>query len=154
MKGNRTRKEWLISHLKNFLFSLFLGLFGGSVCGAVILSLCGLAGRLQTTGAEYLGYWSPGVLLVGAMYGGPFGAIAGPVAYLLIVRTTGLKKTIVPAAIGTIACGFAGSLYTPMLGLPAGILGFFVAVLIVRFRQPHNHPIQGSRSFHSDRFTE
>ena len=138
MKGNRTHKEWLISHFRDFLFSLFLGLFGGSVCGAVILSLCGLAGRLQTTGAEYLGYWSPGVLLVGAMYGGLLGAIAVPIAYLLVLRTTGFQRAIIPATIGTIVCGFAGSLYTPMFGLPGGIVGFFISLLIVRFGRPHS----------------
>jgi len=132
--ANNAFEKSSIRHVRGVFFSVVLGFFGGITCGAAILSLCGLCGRSQTTGAEYVGYWNIGLVLVGAMYGGPLGAIMGPLAYATLVRTIGFKKALVPAIIGTIAGGFAGSLVTPGLGVLTGIAGFFVALLITRYK--------------------
>ena len=118
---------------RGFVASLVLGVFGGMICGSAILSLCALSGRIQTTGENYIGYWHYGLVLVGSMYGAAFGAIAGPVAYASFVRAIGFKRSIGPAMLGTIACGYAGSIYTPILGPVTGIAGFFLALFIVRF---------------------
>ncbi len=129
-----TSTNWLLRHIAGLLLSVALGLVGGMICGAVILSLCGLSGRDGTTGQEYVGFWDWGLLLIGAMYGAPVGAMAGPIAYLTVLRTTGIKRAIVPLALGTILCGFAGSLASPLYGLTAGVAGFFVGLLIFRFK--------------------
>ena len=133
MVGNSTPKRALLRHSGGLAISVALGALGGMICGAAILSLCGLSGRSRTTGAEYLGYWDIGLVLVGAMYGGPLGAIMGPLAYATVVRTTGFKRVIVPATIGTIGGGFIGSLVTPGLGVPAGLAGFFIALVMIRY---------------------
>ena len=132
MIGNSTFGKAILWHTRGLVISVALGFLGGMICGAVILSLCGLSGRSGTTGCEYFGYWSVGLAGVGAMYGGPLGAIMGPLAYVIIIRKTGFKQAIVPATIGTIAGGFAGSLVIPGLGVPTGIAGFFIALFIVK----------------------
>jgi hypothetical protein len=96
-----------------------------------------LAGRVGTTGENYLGFWHWGLLFVGSMYGGPVGAVMGPVAYATTVRTIGFKRATVPAMIGTIIGGVAGSLIVPLLGLLTGVMGFFVSLLIARLRYFH-----------------
>jgi hypothetical protein len=122
---------WL-KHALGLALSCAIGLLGGMICGATILSLCGLSGRSKTTGAEYIGYWNFGLVLVGAMYGGPLGAILGPLGYVAVVREVGFRSAMLPAAIGTIVGGFAGSLITPVLGVPAGILGFFGGLIYAK----------------------
>lgn len=114
--------------------SVLFGCVGGMICGSAILSLCALSGRIGTTGDNYIGFWNYGLLLIGSMYGGPLGAIIGPLAYITIVRRTGFKQATGPAALGTILGGYAGSLITPSLGVLTGIAGFFISLLIVRFR--------------------
>lgn len=57
--------------------SITLGLVGGAICGAVILSFGALLGRSGTTGTEYVGYWDVGLVWVGFLYGGLFGMICG-----------------------------------------------------------------------------
>jgi hypothetical protein len=127
----------ILKHTRGILISIVLGVLGGMICGSAILSLCALSGRIQTTGENYIGYRQWGLLLVGSMYGGPLGAIVGSLAYLTIVRTTGFRRAIGPAVVGTIAGGYSGSLLTPGLGLVAGIFGFFLALIVVRFRDPN-----------------
>jgi len=122
-------------HAWGVLLSSMIGLVGGLVCGAVILSLCSLAGRSRTTGAEFLGYWSFGVALVGAMYGGALGIILGPIGYVAVVRETGFRSAILPAAIGTVAGGFVGSLVVPGLGVLTGIAGFFAGLFFAKYRR-------------------
>jgi hypothetical protein len=117
-----------ISELRGIVLSTGIGLFGGIVCGGTILSLCALAGRIQTTGDNYIGFWDWSVLAEGTMFGGPIGAILGFISYIPLSMTIGLRRAILPAAIGTVLCGFLGSLYTPLMGLPAGVLGFFVGI--------------------------
>jgi len=114
--------------------SMLLGVGGGIVCGAIILSICGLLGRSHTTGANYVGYWTYGLLLIGAMYGGPMGLFMGPLGYFTAVRIIGFKRAILPASIGTLIGGIAGALIEPILGVISGTAGFFVALLIARFR--------------------
>lgn len=127
-----------LRHIGGLLLSVPIGFLGGAVCGAVILSVCGLAGRSGTTGAEYVGYWSIWISLVGAMYGGPLGAFIGPIGYSTIVRKTGFKQAILPAAIGTVLLGSAGACVSPLYGVPAGIVGFFIGLLWLRFvHLPH-----------------
>jgi hypothetical protein len=134
MVENNALNRPLLRHLRGVVLSISLGFLGGIICGAVILSLCGLSGRSGTTGTEYVGYWNIGLVLVGAMYGGPLGAVVGPLAYATLVRTTGFRAAVGPAMMGTIIGGFAGSLVRPLLGIPAGVAGFLVALLIVRYR--------------------
>jgi hypothetical protein len=122
----------VLKYLRGLAISVALGTIGGVICGSAILSLCALAGRIGTSGENYVGFWNWGLLLVGSMYGGPVGAVMGPVAYATIVRTIGFKQATIPAIIGTIIGGFAGSLISPLLGLPTGVVGFFVALVIAR----------------------
>lgn len=97
------------------------------------MSLCDLAGRIGITGEEYHGAWAL-VPLVGVVWGGPLGAILGPIGYVVVVRETGFRSAILPAATGTVACGFAGSLVAPALGLPTGIVGFFAGLWFVKLK--------------------
>ncbi len=131
-KQNWDTSSWL-EYIGGIALSVVIGLLGGIVCGAVILSLCGLAGRSGTTGTEYLGYWNVGLVLVGAMHGGPLGAIVGPLGYVAVVHKTGFRSATFPAAVGTVAAGLAGSLVIPALGVVTGIAGFFVGLLFARF---------------------
>jgi len=137
---NETLLKASLRHLPGALLSVPLGILGGMFCGAAILSLCLLSGRSQTTGAEYPGYLEHvgdfllGVMTVGAMYGGIVGALMGPLGYVTVVRTTGFKRAILPATIGTIVGGYAGSLAAPLLGIPTGIAGFFIALQFVQYK--------------------
>jgi hypothetical protein len=128
------RFNLVLKYSRGLGLSVALGTVGGMICGSAILSLCALAGRIQTSGDNYVGFWEWGLLPVGSTYGGPVGAVVGPLAYATIVHTIGFKKSIAPAVIGTIIGGFAGSLVAPLLGLPTGIAGFFVALVVARSR--------------------
>jgi hypothetical protein len=134
MIGNIALRKPLLTHIRGLVFSVLLGLFGGIICGATILSLCGLCGRSRTSGANYVGYWNIGMAFVGAMYGGPLGVAVGPLAYVTLVRTLGFKEAIGPAMLGTISGGFLGSLVNPLFGIPTGVAGFFIALLISRYK--------------------
>jgi len=133
MIEDRLFQSSLLKHVGGVALSVLVGFLGGVACGAVILSLCTLAGRSGTTGAEYVGYGDLGVALVGAMYGGPLGAILGPLGYVSVVRVIGFRSATPPAAIGTVAVGFACSLFVPGLGMVGGTVGFFVGLLFARF---------------------
>ena len=138
MISNRSLMQTFLRHVRGVLLSIMIGFAGGFFCGAVIFSLCCLAGRSQTGGKEYLGYWSLSAALVGAMYGAPLGLVLGPIGYATIVRKTGFRTAILPAAIGTIAGGFAGSLLIPGLGVLTGIAGFCAGLVFVRYRYSLN----------------
>ncbi len=129
----------VLRYLRGLAFSVALGTVGGMICGSAILSLCALAGRIGTTGENYVGFWDWGLLLVGSMYGGPVGAVMGPVAYATVVRSTGFRQATVPAMIGTIVGGFAGSLFVPLLGLPTGVAGFFFALVVAKLRYSYRN---------------
>jgi hypothetical protein len=99
------RGRYVMKFARGLALSVLLGIVGGMICGSAILSLCALSGRIQTTGEDYLGFWNYGLLLVGSIYGGPLGAMMGPLAYITLVRNMGFKRAIVPAALGTILAG-------------------------------------------------
>lgn len=122
-------------------FSVVLGSIVGSICGAAILSFCALSGRSGTTGNNYIGFWDYGVPLVGSMYGAPLGAILGPIAYVAFVRRIGFKRATIFGTAGTILGGSAGALIVPGLGVPAGIAGFFIALIAARMS--HSPPVNG-----------
>jgi hypothetical protein len=119
-------------YARDLIFSLALGIYGGGLCGAVILSFIDLMGRSRTTGEEYLGHWSIGDAGVGFMYGAPLGAIVAPLAYVALVRAIGFRRAIIPATLGTIAGGIAGGVVHPLNAPMAGVAGFFIALLVVR----------------------
>lgn len=95
-----------MKHVVRLIFSIALGIFGGAICGAAILSFGDLIGRTLSTG-DHIGHWSVGDLGVGAMYGAPLGAIVALIAYPILVRTIGIRRAIIPATVGTLASGFA-----------------------------------------------
>jgi hypothetical protein len=138
-----------VKYARGLASSIVVGFLGGVVCGAVILSLCGLAGRSGTTGADYVGYWSFGLALVGAMYGGPIGAIVGPLGYLTFVREIGFRSAMLPAAIGTVAGGFAGSLVTPGFGIPTAIVGFLIGLFFAKRGSSTSNAKRSSSSSYS-----
>jgi len=118
----------IFSESSELLLSILLGLFGGSVCGIVILSFNSLIGRSGTTGSEYVGAWDWGIIGIGIMYGSFFGILAAPLGYIIFIRKIGLRKAIFPAAAGTILGGFFGAFYGPSEALYYGCLGFFSAL--------------------------
>ena len=113
--------------------SLFLGIIGGAICGAAILTFGVFIGRSGTTG-DYFGHWEPAAIPIGLFYGGLFGAVAGLLAYPLI-RTTGFRRSVLPAFLGTIVGGFLGEIASPLLAVIMGICGFFVALFLTRIKQ-------------------
>ena len=120
-------------HAVGLLFSLALGISGGAICGAAIVSFGGLIGRSCTTGTDYVGYWSMWEAGVGAMYGAPLGAVAAPVAYATLVCTIGIRRAIIPATLGTLAGGFVGSFWCPPFAVLTGVIGFFTALILARY---------------------
>lgn len=109
--------------------SITLGLVGGAICGAVILSFGALLGRSGTTGTEYVGYWDVGLVWVGFLYGGLFGMIVGPIGYATYVRKMGFQIAILPASIGTVVGGCIGAVAAPPVAVITGVLGFFLALV-------------------------
>jgi len=118
--------------------SLFLGIVGGGVCGAVILVFGAFIGRSGTTGTEYLGYWDPAIVPIGLFYGGLLGAIVGPLAYPFLVRKIGFQKALLPAFAGTLVGGFAGAVAGPPFAVISGVCGFFLALLWKRMKVPNS----------------
>jgi hypothetical protein len=108
--------------------SLLVGIVGGALCGAMILSFGDVIGRSGDTGQEYVGFWSMATVWLGMLYGGFLGALVGPLAYLFLVRRIGYQKALLPAFLGTILGGFAGALAGPPLAALTGIVGFFLAL--------------------------
>ena len=125
------------------LLSLLLGIVGGGLCGAVILVFGAFIGRSGTTGTEHFGYWDVAIVPIGLLYGGLFGALVGPLAYALVVRTIGFQKALVPAFVGTIIGGFLGAVAGPPFAVLTGICGFFVALFWAKVK------LSGSRVFGS-----
>jgi len=107
------------------------------MCGAAIISFSDLIGRNGTTGEEYFGYWSLASAEIGAIYGGFFGFFLGPLAYVFLVRSIPFKKALVPATLGTLLGGFIGAITGgPPIAVLTGAGGFFVALSLVRYRNP------------------
>jgi hypothetical protein len=121
-------------HIVGFIFSIALGICGGAVCGAAIVSFGDLIGRTLSTG-DHIGNWNVGDLWVGAIYGAPLGALVAPIAYMTLVRRIGIMRAVLPATLGTLAGGFAGCV---IIGTPfavvTGVVGFFIALVWTRTR--------------------
>ena len=116
--------------LSKFALAALLGIVVGGVCGAAILSFGALIGRSGTTGTEYVGYWSVDLVWLGLLYGGLFGVLVTPIAYLLQVRKVGITRVFWQATLGTLVGGFLGAIAGPPQALVAGIGGFIVGVCL------------------------
>jgi len=111
-----------------FCASVLLGIAGGGICGAAILSLNVLLGRSGTTG-EHFGDWNYAVAVLGLWYGGFLGAFVTPLAYVLLVRKIGFQRALWPAVMGTLIGGSAGAVLGPApVAVVIGIAGFFIGV--------------------------
>ena len=118
-----------------FCASVLLGIAGGSICGAAILSLNVLLGRSGTSG-EHFGDWNWAATVLGLWYGGFFGAFVTPLAYILFVRKIGIERALWPAVAGTLIGGFAGAVCGPApVAVVTGIVGFFIAVCWATFER-------------------
>jgi hypothetical protein len=136
-----------LSTVSILALSMLLGILGGNVLGAAILSFGGLIGRSGNTGEEFVGYWNVDTVWPGCLYGGLFGGLAAPLAYLTLIHKIGLRKALVPAAIGTLIGGLIGAIVNPPAAAFAGIAGFFMA--IKRAVDNASHPKQTSGESHS-----
>ena len=76
----------------------------------------------------HFGDWNAAVLWVGSVYGGIFGMLSTPVAYVLLFRKIGFQRTLCPALFGTLAGGLMGAVHSPALAVLFGIVGFFIGV--------------------------
>lgn len=110
------------------VLSVMLGIVGGAVCGALILSFGDVIGRSGTTGCEYVGCWNTATVWLGFLYGGYFGGVVAPVAYITMVRRIGFRRALFPATGGTLAGGFLGAIAGPPLAVLTGIIGFFIGI--------------------------
>jgi hypothetical protein len=110
------------------LVSTLLGILGGAVFGAAFLSFGDLIGRSGNTGAEFVGSWELADVWLGGLYGGLFGALAAPTAYLILIHKIGLRKAFLPATTGTLIGGLIGALVGPPSAAFAGVAGFFIAI--------------------------
>ena len=117
----------------DFLKSLPFGVIGGAACGIVIFSFASLIGRSGTTGADYIGAWNWSHIVLGIMYGGFFGLFMGPLGYIIFLRQIGLRKAILPAAVGTIVGGCLGALNHIAAALFCGCIGFFLSLFAFWF---------------------
>ena len=125
------------------ILSVLLGILGGAILGAVILSFGGFIGRSGNTGEEFVGYWNIATVWLGCLYGGLFGMIAAPIAYLTLIRKIGLRKAWLPAATGTLVGGLVGAVVGPPSAAFVGVAGFFIA--IKRAVHKASHPEQSSQ---------
>jgi len=110
------------------LLSIPLGIVGGAVYGAAILSFGDLIGRRGDTGTGYIGYWNVASVWLGFLYGGLLGALVTPIAYLALVRKIGFRKAFLPATMGTLLGGFVGAVVGPPLAVVTGVVGFFATI--------------------------
>jgi hypothetical protein len=118
----------VLSMIMAFLLSIPLGIVGGAVCGAAILSFGDLIGRSGDTGTGYIGYWNVASVWLGFLYGGSLGVLVTPIAYLALVRKIGFRKAFLPATIGTLMGGFVGAVVAPPLAVLTGVAGFFASI--------------------------
>jgi len=117
----------------DFLKSLPFGAIGGAACGIAIFSFASLIGHSGSTGSEYIGAWDWGIIGLGIMYGGFFGLLMGPLGYIIFLRQIGLRKAILPAAVGTIVGGCLGALNHIAAALFYGCIGFFLSLFAFWF---------------------
>lgn len=101
----------------------------GAVLGALVLS--GMLVAMEGWG-DFTS--DPSVPLVGATFGGLFGAVLGPLAAWLLMRSVPLGKAIGGTALGT-AVGAAAAIAlggAPLI--PLSLAGFAVAAVYLRVR--------------------
>jgi hypothetical protein len=126
--------------------STLIGILAGAVFGSIFLSFGDLIGRSGNSGAEFVGSWDVADVWLGCLYGGIFGALAAPIAYLTLVRKIGLRKAFLPATAGTLIGGFIGALVGPPSAAFAGVAGFFIALKRAVERSANDH--ETSRESH------
>jgi hypothetical protein len=105
----------------------------GALAGAAVAALIGAILDAPLAALD------PELLLAGATFGAPLGAVLLPVAGWLLMRHVPLGRALVWTTVGTVAGGLVGwflpaSVQRFMLGktLVGGIIGFLLAVLILR----------------------
>ena len=107
------------------------GAIVGTVVGAVVASV--ILGVLQRSAPPL----DPDLLLIGATFGAPLGAILFPASGWLLMRHVPLGKALLGTSIGTLAGGIAGW-FLPLGNDPLartlslGVLGFAIAVMLLR----------------------
>src|SRR2546421_3499797 len=87
---SRWRNFW------NLPGSFLIGAFGGAICGSLILSFGYFIARGGDSPAEPFGTLSLAALLLGAIYGGFFGAFVVPIAYLAVLKRIGSNVRLSP----------------------------------------------------------
>jgi hypothetical protein len=128
-----TESRWQV--LWNLPGSFLIGASGGAICGSLILSFGYLIGRGGDTPAEPFGTLSLAAVLLGAVYGGFFGAFVVPIAYVLVLKKTGFQRPLIPAFVGTLVGGFLGAIAGPPLAVLTGIIGFSIALAVIAKKQ-------------------
>jgi hypothetical protein len=117
----------------NLLLALLIGIIGGALCGAIILTI-----SLYKPTHELL--WSTSVLYWGLLYGAIIGGLGVPAAHLLLLRKIGFRKAFFPALVGTLVGGIFGSIANPFWAMVSGIVGFSIAVVFVARRKTEALP--------------
>jgi hypothetical protein len=84
---------------------VLLGLAGGALAGYLIM-----AGSAVTGGPSEGGFAPLLFGITGAVFGAPFGAIAFPLSYYLLVSDQPLARTFVVGTLGTVLFSWAGML--------------------------------------------
>jgi hypothetical protein len=118
----------MLKNAANFLLAVLIGIVGGAFCGAIIFPI-----SLWRTTREL--NWEFSVLGWGFLYGATIGAFSVSVAYLFVLRKTGLKRAFVPSLAGTLVGGFLGAIVAPFWAMVSGILGFSFAVIWIASRK-------------------
>jgi hypothetical protein len=113
--------------------AVLLGMGGGVVCGAAISLVATFYGPHGTAVDSV----APGILFrlavaQGSLVGALIGAILGPLAYLALERHVTASRIGLGTATGTLVLGaLVGLAGGPAAGLAGGVLGFFVAVVVL-----------------------
>jgi hypothetical protein len=116
----------MLKNQTNLLLAILIGIVGGAFCGAMILPI-----SLWRTTREL----EFSVLGWGSLYGATIGAFSVSVAYLFVLRKTGLKRAFVPSLAGTLVGGFLGAIVAPFWAMVSGVLGFSFAVIWIASRK-------------------
>ena len=134
--------------MDKFIKSLFLwtgaGVLGGWLCGSIIFSLTALMGMSGSTGTEYIGYWSPGFIFLGALYGAPVGIICMISMRLIFCRLDDSficrnwwKLGVVTTTGGVIGWIIGGIFIAPIVGVVCFSLAFaLLAIVSARVKVP------------------
>ena len=111
---------------ESFFDILTFGWVGGFICGFIIFSFGMLIGRNGTNGTEFIGNWSPRVILFSQILGSPIGSILLIIAYYINSYKPERINFLLPTAFGTILGGVIGSFIGPPLAAVTGCIGFFI----------------------------